>query len=76
MSRDKNLPGLAGKYVFGDFVSGNIWALTTANNVAVNNDLIGKVSGSSLSSFGEDSQKNLYILNYSDGKIYKFVPAP
>jgi glucose/arabinose dehydrogenase len=75
VSRDKNLPGLTGRYVYGDFVSGNIWALTTANKVAVTNDLIGKVSGGALSSFGEDSQKNLYILNYGDGKIYKFVPS-
>jgi hypothetical protein len=26
-----------------------------------------------LSSFGVDSKSNLYLLNYSDGKIYKFV---
>jgi glucose/arabinose dehydrogenase len=76
VSRDKNLPGLTGRYIYGDFVSGNIWALTTTNKVATSNDLIGKVSGGALSSFGEDSYKNLYILNYSDGKIYKFVPAP
>jgi glucose/arabinose dehydrogenase len=75
VSRDKSLPGLDGRYIYGDFISGNIWALTTANKVAVTNDLIGKVDGGSLSSFGEDSQKNLYILNYSNGKIYKLVPA-
>ncbi len=76
VARDKNLPGLTGRYIYGDFVSGNIWALTTANKVAVTNDLIGKVNSSTLSAFGEDNQKNLYILNYSDGKIYKFVSAP
>jgi glucose/arabinose dehydrogenase len=73
--RDKNLPGLTGRYVYGDYVSGNIWALTSDNKKAVSNDLIGKVSANSLSSFGEDSNSNLYILNYSDGKIYKIVSA-
>lgn len=71
--RDKNLPGLNGKYIYGDYVSGNIWALSYTDKTAGRNDLIGKVSGGTLSSFGEDSNSNLYILNYSDGKIYKFV---
>lgn len=75
VSRDKNLPGLNGRYIYGDYVSGNIWALSYNDKKAGQNDLIGKVSGSSLSSFGEDSNSNLYILNYSDGKIYKFIPT-
>jgi glucose/arabinose dehydrogenase len=74
--RDKNLPGLTGKYIYGDYVSGNIWALSYSDKNAGQNDLLGKVGGGSLSSFGEDSNSNLYVLNYSDGKIYKFVAAP
>jgi glucose/arabinose dehydrogenase len=70
---DKNLPGLAGKYIYGDFLSGNIWALTFSGKKAVNNDLIANVTSGSLSSFGEDSNGNLFILNYSDGKIYKLI---
>jgi hypothetical protein len=27
-----------------------------------------------LSSFGEDSKSNLYILAYNTGKIYKLIP--
>ncbi len=76
VSRDKNLPGLAGRYIYGDYVSGNIWALTSAGKTAVSNDLIGTVAANSLSSFGEDSNSNLYILNYKDGKIYKFIANP
>jgi glucose/arabinose dehydrogenase len=73
VSRDKNLPGLTGRYVYGDYVSGNIWALASSGKTAVSNDLIGKVTANTLSSFGEDSNSNLYILNYTEGKIYKFV---
>ncbi len=70
--RDKNLPGLVGKYIYGDFVSGNIWALTYSEKKAVNNELIGKLSGG-LSSFGEDSKHNLFLLAYGPGKVYKFA---
>lgn len=73
--RDKSLPGLAGRYVYGDYVSGSVWALTVNNKTVTANDLIGKVNGGTLSSFGEDSNGGLYILNYSDGKVYKFVAA-
>ncbi len=71
--RDKNLPGLTGRYIYGDYLSGIIWALTSSGKKAVSNDMIGKVNANTLSSFGEDSNSNLYILNYTDGKIYKFV---
>lgn len=70
--RDKNLPELNGKYIFGDFVSGNIWALTYSAKKAVNNELITRLSDG-LSSFGEDSNNNLYVLAYGEGKIYKII---
>jgi len=73
VARDKNLPGLNDRYVYGDYVSGNIWALSNTNKTAGENDLIATVSANTLSSFGEDSNNNLYILNYTDGKIYKFI---
>jgi glucose/arabinose dehydrogenase len=72
--RDKNLPALLGKYIYGDFVSGNIWALTVSDNRAVKNELIGKMTGG-LSSFGEDSNKILYVLSYGEGKINKLVAS-
>jgi glucose/arabinose dehydrogenase len=75
ISRDSNLPGLAGRYIYGDYVSGNVWALTSSNKAFVKNDLIGQVPAGTLSSFGEDADSHLYILNYTDGKIYKFSPA-
>lgn len=70
--RDKSLPELAGKYIYGDFVTGNIWALTHAHDKALKNELIAKISGG-LPSFGEDSKGNLYVLAYDPGKIYRFT---
>jgi glucose/arabinose dehydrogenase len=72
--RDKNLPDLIGKYVYGDFVSGNIWALSYNGKKAVSNDLIANLSGG-LSSFGEDSKHSLFVLAYGTGKVYK-VASP
>jgi glucose/arabinose dehydrogenase len=69
---DKNLPELNGKYIYGDYVSGNIWALTFSGKTAVKNELITTLSGG-LSSFGEDNKNNLYALAYSTGKVYKFI---
>jgi glucose/arabinose dehydrogenase len=71
--RDASLADLQGKYIYGDFVSGNIWALTLEGRKAVKNELVTTLSGG-LSSFGQDSQKKLYVLNYGEGKIYHFVP--
>jgi glucose/arabinose dehydrogenase len=73
--RDKNLPALNGKYIYGDYTSGKIWALASNGKKAIQNELIANVTPGSLSSFGEDSKSNLYILNYSDGKIYKLITA-
>jgi glucose/arabinose dehydrogenase len=70
--RDKTVPGLEGKYIYGDFVTGNIWALTHTENKAVRNELIASVSGG-LPSFGEDSKHSLYVISYSPGKIFRFV---
>ncbi|RDC65943.1 PQQ-dependent sugar dehydrogenase [Adhaeribacter pallidiroseus] len=72
---DKNLIGLADKYIYGDYVSGNVWALTVNGNQMVKNELITKLPDN-ISSFGEDSQQGLYVLGYGTGKIFKFTPKP
>lgn len=55
------------KYIYGDFVSGRIWAL---NEDGGNNELILE-SRLSIASFGTDANQELYICAF-DGKIYKF----
>ena len=76
---------LAGQYVFGDFISGNIWSVPATSLVQ------GSVLASSsyerrntdftpdagtidqLASFGEDSAGNLYIVDL-DGEIFMVRP--
>lgn len=68
--RGKNLPGLVGKYIYGDYVSGRVWALDKPDNSPAKNTLLVERVGS-ISTFGVDEQNELYIVNYSDGKLYQ-----
>jgi glucose/arabinose dehydrogenase len=70
--RGKNVPALAGKYIFGDYVSGRIFALETKDGKAVKNTLIAEGVGQ-ISAFGTDAANELYICNHGTGKILKLI---
>ena len=77
---------LAGSYVFGDFISGNIWSVPAASLVAGgtlastaferrNPDFAPDAGAiSQLASFGEDAAGNLYIVDL-DGEIFMVTPG-
>ncbi|MBM4171704.1 MAG: T9SS type A sorting domain-containing protein [Ignavibacteria bacterium] len=69
-----NAKELLGKYVYGDYVTGNIWALDYKNGTAVNS-LIAP-SSHNISTFGVDQNNELYFANYSTGRLYKFKGTP
>ncbi len=70
--RGKKLPGLVGKYIYGDYASGRIWALETTDGAkAKNTNLLDKIG--SLSAFGVDEQNELYFFSYGEGKIYSLA---
>ena len=67
-------------YIYGDFCSGNIWGLRVENRgsdvfgaAATRPQLIGRASGQ-ISSFGEDSDGNLYAVMFG-GQIGRLVLA-
>jgi glucose/arabinose dehydrogenase len=68
--RGRDVPQLAGKYVYGDFVSGKIWALTYDGRDADNEELMD--TNLAISSFGVDQEGELYVLAF-DGRIYRFT---
>ncbi|MFK7812189.1 MAG: sorbosone dehydrogenase family protein [Maribacter sp.] len=71
--RGSELPSLQGLYIYGDFVSGRIWGLSSdLQSSAVNQLLI--ESRLSISSFGTDANNELYVCAF-DGIIYKFVES-
>jgi glucose/arabinose dehydrogenase len=72
--RGNSLPALRGKYIYGDYISGNIWALglredgTAADNVLLLN------AGFLVSGFGEDQNQELLVLSHGTGrKIYRLA---
>jgi glucose/arabinose dehydrogenase len=70
--RGEQLSELIGKYIYGDFVSGLIWALTVDENGNTRDSLLAS-SAKQISSFGVDNQQELYVCSYSEGKIYRLV---
>jgi glucose/arabinose dehydrogenase len=69
--RGDQLASLQGYYIYGDYCSGNIWALAYDGSVVTDNVLLVD-SGLSITSFGEDLAGNLYILDRQGG-IYTLV---
>lgn len=68
--RGSKVPSLEGLYLYGDFVSGRIWALTTNLGSNLNNQLLLE-TGLNISSFGTDENNELFVCSF-DGNIYRF----
>ncbi|MEJ2494801.1 MAG: PQQ-dependent sugar dehydrogenase [Ignavibacteriaceae bacterium] len=68
-----NVPDLTGKYIYADYCSGTIWALSyDGSNPATNKTLL--TAPSSVVSFGVDENQELYIITRSSDEILKFNP--
>lgn len=72
--RGSLIPALKGKYLFADYSNGNIWALTFNKNTKTGHVLLTK-GGGSVSAFGEDANRELYMLDHYKGQIKKFVSS-
>lgn len=61
-------PELTGRYVFGDYVSGRVWAASAETGweavLLWDTDL-------RIATFGEDAAGELYVADYGSGSIYK-----
>jgi glucose/arabinose dehydrogenase len=80
--RGSNVCGLQGTYFYADYCSSAIWSLRNVNGQVSNFTVrttelepAGTPTISSISSFGEDANGELYILDYADGEIYRIDPA-
>lgn len=71
--RGQTIPGLIGRYVYGDFVSGRIWALSYKEPGTASNEILDSLGGNMLSSFGIDESGELYACAVN-GKIHRLVP--
>jgi len=73
--RGTRIPSLAGWYVFGDFCSGEVLAVSaTASSRTAPVTLFGPGSAGQLSSFGQDWAGNLFVVDMR-GTVYRIDPA-
>ncbi len=72
--RGSNLPGLVGYYVFGDFCTGEIWAVPSGASRPATKVLLRDTS-LTISSFGEGGSNELYVLDRGGGRMYALVPG-
>ena len=71
--RGRMFPKIYGQYFFGDYCTGKIWSIEVINGKLVSHNewnLKGIEEDLYLSSFGEDGQGELYMVNHT-GNIYK-----
>ncbi len=71
--RGKALPDLAGAYLYADFGNGRLWALRYDGRSVTGRRLLLE-TGKSISSFGEDAQRELYLIDYG-GEVFKIAPG-
>jgi glucose/arabinose dehydrogenase len=71
--RGTAVPALYGRYVFGDFCSGQIWTISRTAGAPATKTLLLSTS-LNISSFGQDQQGELYVLDLG-GTLYK-IEAP
>lgn len=72
--RGTDFPWLAGVYLFGDYCTGNLWGLVHNGGNSWTQTLITSTSYN-ISSFAEDQQGELYIVDYGGGQLIRIIPA-
>lgn len=72
--RGNTLPGLQGRYVFGDFSSGRLWALASDNQGGYLADELADTPYN-VSSFGLSVDGELYFTDFSSGRIRRLIAA-
>ena len=68
--RGSDMPTFYGRYIYGDYGSGRIWALSFDGSSVTANEEVASLS--SISSFGEDRDGELYVLSIGSGAVYRF----
>jgi len=73
--RGTAIPDLVGWYVFGDFVSGRLFGIPqdSADGVVVD---VFDDTGLQIVSFAEDTNGEIFLLNFGAGTIFQVVDAP
>ena len=73
--RGQNMPELVGSYIFGDFASGRIWSLKRNEGTGEMDRTLLRESGFNISSFAEDNDGELFVIDYISGIISEITPG-
>lgn len=71
--RGNSLSALRGQYLYGDYCTGEIWAIPTATASPTPQLLLD--SPQWISSFGEDAAGEIYVVSHSSGIVYRLVAS-
>ena len=72
--RGSTIPALKGWYLYGDYCSGEVWAVSaTAGRPASPVRLLGAGSGRLVSGFGEDASGELYLCDLAADAVYRIA---
>lgn len=69
------IPGLAGTFVFGDLASGHVWGLQEVAQGNWQRTLV-LTHNLTVSSFGQDPDGELYLIDYGNGAVLRLRFAP
>ncbi len=70
--RGNDIQSLKGKYIYGDYGTGIIWEITADPNTTDEPVLLIN-SGLNISSFAQDNDGELYVLDLPSGSIYRLI---
>lgn len=72
--RGSALSAWQGVYLYGDYCTGFVWGLLKQGETWQNAQLFS--TGLNISSFGQDANGELYLLDLNTGQVLKLVPRP
>ena len=70
--RGTAIPSLTGRYLFTDYCSATLWALSRGADGKITSSELGKLPGG-VTTFGEDEAGELYFAVDSEGTIYRLI---
>ncbi|MBI3768261.1 MAG: PQQ-dependent sugar dehydrogenase [Deltaproteobacteria bacterium] len=77
--RGRAIPGIAGRYLYGDFCSNRIWSFTRDGAVVTSaleltDDLDPTHALRGITSFGEDADGEIYVVDGGSGVVFRVDP--
>ncbi|MEK7350849.1 MAG: PQQ-dependent sugar dehydrogenase [Nitrospirota bacterium] len=72
--RGSAIPALIGTYLYGDFCSGEIFSVRTAQGGQIKGEPWVLKTNAAISSFGEDENGEIYLLDHK-GAVYQLAPG-